>query len=544
MDSEIKEAFRSLKNADDLQAAFGEDLAFGTAGLRGIMGAGTARMNIYTIRRATMAYAKYLLSNFSKDQLQTKGVVIGHDNRKWSALFTYTAAAVLAHFQIKVFLFPDNEVTPTPVVSFATRQGGFIGGIVITASHNPKEYNGYKIYDAQGCQLLPAATDQIKAFYDVIQEEVFASQFACQSDLIVDLDESLKQDYWHFLKTMQSDPQAKKTIKIVFSNLNGAARNWTPKLLKELGYSVFVVPEQYEYDSDFTTCPYPNPEILSNYDLAIQYGQKHDADLIILNDPDADRIGIGVKTSDGKYKLLTGNETAPILLDYWLNQKSAHSKMPTNPVMINTFVSSDLPDSIAAHYNVANVKTLTGFKWIGAAIHDLQQKQKSFVFGFEEAYGYILDAATRDKDGIQTSVVVAEACNYYAARHQTLVDVLHQLYQKYGYYYCFTYTHNYEGLDGHDKINRIIANLRSNPPQTVIGTKCHKVEDYLEGLYGMPSQDLLKFYFTGGSWFAVRASGTEPKIKFYYVCVSKTSVADARQQQANMQAEINKTYLL
>ena len=468
MDSEMKTAFRSLKNADDLQAAFGEDLAFGTAGLRGIMGAGTARMNIYTIRRATMAYAKYLLSKHSKDQLQTKGVVIGHDNRKWSALFTYTAAAVLAHYQIKISLFPDNEVTPTPVVSFATRQGGFIGGIVITASHNPKEYNGYKIYDAQGCQLLPAATDQIKAFYDVIQEEVFENQFACQSDLIVDLDESLKQDYWHFLKTMQSDPQAKKTIKIVFSNLNGAARNWTPKLLKELGYSVFVVPEQYEYDSDFTTCPYPNPEILSNYDLAIQYGQKHDADLIILNDPDADRIGIGVKIPDGNYKLLTGNETAPILLEYWLSQKSAHSKMPTNPVMINTFVSSDLPDSIAAHYNVANVKTLTGFKWIGAAIHDLQQKQKSFVFGFEEAYGYILDAATRDKDGIQTSVVVAEACNYYAAHASDFSWCVTPTVPKIWLLFTASLTPIiYEGLDGHDKINRIIANLRSNPPQTV-----------------------------------------------------------------------------
>ncbi|WP_342252472.1 phospho-sugar mutase [Spiroplasma endosymbiont of Amphibalanus improvisus] len=539
---ELQSMFDNLTETEKKEA-FATELEFGTAGLRGILGAGTGRMNIFTVRRATLAFIKFLKSRFSEYQLKTKGIVIGCDNRKWGLAFQKDITQIFASFNIKTKIFPNDQFVPTPIISFSVKTADCVGGIVITASHNPKIYNGYKIYDENGCQYLPDETNAISKYYNVIQSEVFNNFSNDKKDLITVLDNSIRNKYEIMIKKMQFHPDMKKTIKIVFSNLHGTGRDWTPVILKELGYEVIIVAEQYEYDEEFTNAPKPNPEILSNYDLAIDYAKKNDADLIILNDPDADRIGIGVKTSDGKYQLLTGNETAPILLEYWLSQHKAADKLPTNAVMYNTFVTGDLSDRVAEKWGVKIVKTLTGFKWIGSRIPLEKQRNLSFIFGFEEAYGYVLNPATRDKDGIQSSIVLAEACNYFASKNKTMTDILEDIYQEFGYYYCFTVNEIYEGLEGRMIINKMLKVLRSAKIKTLNNLKCIKKEDYLDGLHDMPAQDLLKFYFEDGTWVAVRASGTEPKIKFYYVAVSKESLLKAQEKQEKMHNDLKNNFL-
>lgn len=524
----------------EIEEAFTTVLEFGTAGLRGITGVGTGRINEIIIMKATVAFIQYLKSSFSQKDLN-RGVVIGHDNRHFSAEFTMLTAKTLAKYNIPVFLFKDNDLRPTPVLSYSIRKVNAIAGIVITASHNPREYNGYKIYDQYGCQFLPEVTNIIGHNMKQLSDD-FQLEFAYSKDLIKEVPVTVETNYRNDIKALQFYPDVKKrNMKIIFSNLHGTSREWVPSILEQCGYEVIIVKEQASYDPDFKGVISPNPEVQATFDLAIKYAEHYDAQLIILNDPDADRIGIAVQ-HQGEYVLLTGNETAPILLEYLLSHYQKTKTMPKNPVMYNTFVTSNLSDELVKTYGCQVIKTLTGFKWIGAEMLKEKVRKINFVFGFEEAYGYVIKDITRDKDGIQSAMVVAEATWHYLQSQRTLIDVLEEIYQKFGYYYCYTVNLVLKGQTGQILINDMLETLRTSDISSLYNIKVEKIEDYEQGLYDMPSQNLLKFYFNDGSWFAVRPSGTEPKIKFYFVCIDKNTNA-AKQKMQAMYEELAKKYL-
>ncbi|MFU0251813.1 phospho-sugar mutase [Spiroplasma sp. Moj] len=541
LDPTLAAEFQQMSEAD-LIAAFSNDLEFGTAGLRGLLGPGTGKMNLYTIRRATLAFMQYLKTIYSATDLKSKGIVIGHDNRHFSAEFAQEVANIFASNNIKAILFTNNDLRPTPMVSYTIRKIKAVAGVIITASHNSREYNGYKIYDHNGSQFLPVATDVIGENYLKIKKEVFTLTLNPDSTLITYVAKEVEDNYVSDVKAMQFYPNQKRNIKIVFSNLHGTSKEWTPRILKECGYDVTIVEEQFDNDPNFTFAPNPNPELTECYDLALKYAKKINADIIILNDPDADRLGIGVKIKDYEYYLMTGNETAPVLIEYLFSHYQRQKTLPKNGVMYNTFVTGNLSDKVAESYGVQVIKTLTGFKWIGDQMSKAADKGLEFLFGFEEAYGYVLKDITRDKDGIQSSLVLAEACWYYHNQGKTLYDVLVEQYNNFGYFFCKTVNLVRDGIDGKKIINNMLKKLRQETITSLDKIKCIKKEDYLHGLYEMPGQDLLKFYFADGSWFAVRASGTEPKIKFYFVCVDKTNEEAKRKMEAIYQ-ELETNYL-
>ncbi|WP_342256038.1 phospho-sugar mutase [Spiroplasma endosymbiont of Poecilobothrus nobilitatus] len=541
LDPTLAAEFQQMSEAD-LIAAFSDDLEFGTAGLRGLLGPGTGKINLYTIRRATLAFMQYLKTIYSATDLKSKGIVIGHDNRHFSAEFAQEVANIFASNNIKAILFANNDLRPTPMVSYTIRKIKAAAGVIITASHNSCEYNGYKIYDHNGSQFLPVATDVIGENYLKIKEEVFTLTLNPDLTLITYVAKEVENNYVSDVKTMQFYPNQKRNIKIVFSNLHGTSKEWTPRILKECGYDVTIVEEQFDNDPNFTFAPNPNPELTECYDLALKYAKKVNADVIILNDSDADRLGIGVKIKEHEYYLMTGNETAPVLIEYLFSHYQRQKTLPKNGVMYNTFVTGNLSDKVAESYGVKVIKTLTGFKWIGDQMSKAADKGLEFLFGFEEAYGYVLKDITRDKDGIQLSLVLAEACWYYHNQGKTLYDVLVEQYNKFDYFYCKTVNLVRDGIDGKKIINNMLKKLRQETITSLDTIKCIKKEDYLHGLYEMPGQDLLKFYFADGSWFAVRASGTEPKIKFYFVCVDKTN-EEAKIKMEAMYQELETNYL-
>lgn len=525
---------------NEIEEAFSTTLEFGTAGMRGIIGVGTGRINEIIIIKATVAFIQYLKSVFSEQDL-LRGIIIAHDNRHFSAEFTMLTAKTLAKHKIPVFLFKNNDLRPTPVLSYSIRKINALAGIVITASHNPPEYNGYKIYDQYGCQLLPNVTNIISNNMEQLADD-FQLTFDYDTSLIKEVPSIIENNYCHDIKALQFYPKIKnRNFKIVFSNLHGTSREWVKPILEQCGYEVILVAEQANYDPNFKGVVSPNPEVTATFDLAIKYAKKHDAPLIILNDPDADRIGIAVKHNND-YQLLTGNETAPILLEYLLSHFQRFKTMPKNAVMYNTFVTSNLSDVIAESYGCQVIKTLTGFKWIGAEMLKEKERNINFVFGFEEAYGYVIKDITRDKDGIQAAIVAAEAAWHYQQSQKTLVDILETIYQKFGYYYCYTVNLILKGKTGKNTINNILKTLRTSNITTLNDIKVIKIEDYQNGLYGMPKQNLLKFYFNDGSWFAVRPSGTEPKIKFYFVCIDK-SIAGGQLKMKKMYEELAVKYL-
>lgn len=486
---------------------------------------------------------EYLKNNYSELDLKTKGIVIGHDNRNFSFEFSQEIANIFSSNNIKAILFANNDIRPTPVISYSIKKIDAIAGIIITASHNSKEYNGYKIYDSNGSQFLPIITNIIGENYLKIKEEVFNLILNPDPILITYVSKEIEENYIIDVKTMQFYPNQKRNIKIVFSNLHGTSKEWTPKILKDCGYEVFIVKEQFSNDPNFTFAPNPNPELIECYNLALKYAKKVNADLIILNDPDADRLGIGVKINNCDYYLMNGNETAPVLIEYLFSHYQNKKILPKNGVMYNTFVTSNLSDKVAESYGVKVIKTLTGFKWIGDQINKESEKKLKFLFGFEEAYGYLLKDIIRDKDGIQTSLVLAEACWYYYNQKKTLYDVLLEQYNKFGFFYCETINLIYDGINSKKNINNILKKFRDKNISSLYKIKCVKKEDYLYGLYGMPGQDLLKFYFEDGSWFAVRASGTEPKIKLYFVCVDKT-IEKSKIKMIKMYQELKNIYLI
>ena len=514
-DSTTREELGKMSD-EEIKNSFERDMEFGTGGIRGIIGAGTNRLNIYTIRRATKGFADYILDH---PGAASKGVVIAHDNRRMSDVFAKNTAGVLAAMGIKVFLFPVLHTTPQ--LSFAVRYFGAFGGVVITASHNPPEYNGYKLYDETGCQLVPQFTDRVIEYINRV-DDVFKIDCQMDSPLICFVGDDVDKAYYDSVCGICSNSDLDKNFKIVYSPQHGTGAVPVVHMLKRLGYDVYPVEEQMIPDPEFSNTKNPNPESAEAFELPISYAEEIDADLVIVTDPDCDRLGTAVKTENG-FVRLTGNQSGAIIFEYILKRKKEKAELKDNLVMISTIVTSDLGDRIAAKYGVGVEKTLTGFKFIGERIHEHELlKDAEFVFGYEESYGCLIGDFVRDKDGVQASVMLCEAAAYYKKMGLNLVDVMENIYRDYGYTLDFLQSVTLPGREGSDKIQNIMRGLREELPEEIGGIKVKDVEDYLmPEKTGIPKSNVLKLFLEDGSWIAVRPSGTEPKCKFYYSVFAK-----------------------
>ena len=526
---------KELRAMDEKQQedAFYRDLSFGTGGLRGVIGAGTNRMNIYTVAKATQGLANYL-----KEHFRAPSVAIGFDSRINSELFSKVAARVFAANEVKVHIWP--ELMPVPTVSFAVRELECSAGVMVTASHNPSKYNGYKVYGADGCQITTQGAAEVLAkieALDIFQDVRIMDFGAAWNDgRILLIPEAVYTAFVENVKA-QSVLYGDKTthdVAIVYSPLNGAGRKPVLRTLKELGYTnITVVKEQEEPDGRFPTCPYPNPEIREAMELGLRYAREKSADLLLATDPDCDRVGIAVKNAQGDYVLLSGNEVGLLLLDYLCAQKQKHGKMPKDPVLVKTIVTVDLAERIAEHYGVETRNVLTGFKYIGEQIGLLEKagEERRYLFGFEESYGYLTGTYVRDKDGVDGAVMICEMFSFYAARGIRLTDQLAKLYERYGYCRNTLHSYQFEGSAGFAKMQGIMAAFRQGI-STFGGKTVEKVLDYSAGLDGLPKADVLKFYLDGGTTLVVRPSGTEPKLKLYLSVTAKDEAEAARIEQA------------
>ena len=532
-DAELLEGLKRMEESA-IEDAFYRDLAFGTGGLRGVIGAGSNRMNVYTVAKASQGLADYLAKRFS-----TPSAVIGYDSRLKSDVFARVTAGVLAANGVQVHFWP--QLTPVPTVSFATRYLRASAGVMITASHNPAKYNGYKVYGADGCQVTVEAAAEILSEIEKLDlfDGVKRTDFdACLHDGRIRLisDEVLAA----FLEAVKAQSalfgeQACKDIAIVYSPLNGAGYVPVTRALKELGYArVTVVEEQRLPDGHFPTCPYPNPEIREAMALGITYAGRLGADLLMATDPDCDRVGVAVRDHSGGYVLLSGNETGLLLLDYLCAQRMKHGAMPADPVMIKTIVTTDMAERIAAHYGVKTINVLTGFKFIGEQIGRLeaQGRLNSYVFGFEESYGYLSGPYVRDKDGVGAACLICEMFSYYAARGVSLLDRLEQLYADYGYCLNTLHSYTYDGSAGFARMQAVMQGLRGGVA-SFGSRRVLRVLDYAGGLDGLPKSDVLKFILEGGCTLVVRPSGTEPKLKLY-LSVSAQSREAAQEAEAEL----------
>lgn len=541
LDARYKDVLENM-NEEEKNDAFYTLIEFGTAGMRGLLGPGTNRINIHTIRKATQGYANYIIA--AGKEACEKGIAIGYDNRHMSREFAFDCADLLAKNDIRSYVF--ESLRPTPELSFAVRHLGCFGGIMITASHNPKEYNGYKLYDDKGCQLIPSLAAQVIDQVNAIEDEL-AIDANCteeQKKLITVIGKDVDEEYYKNVLSIQLNPDVNKDIKIVFSPEHGTANIPVQEVYKRAGYTCIPVEEQCTPDPDFSNTPTPNPEQPGAYELALEYAKKNDADLILVCDPDADRMGVGVK-HNGEYVVLTGNQSGSVEIEYICSQLTKQNKMPENPVMFNTVVTSDLGEKVAADYGVTTEKTLTGFKFIGEKVAKYEvTHEKNYVFGYEESYGSLIKPFVRDKDAPQACLMLAEACAYYKQEGKDLVDVLDSLYDRHGTYEESQVALTLSGEAGANRIKEILANLRKDSPAEIGGTKVVKSEDYKEcvikegdkvtELTGFTKSDVLKYYLEDGSWIAVRPSGTEPKCKFYY-CIKGASKEDAHNKTVHFQ---------
>ena len=532
MDPALLEELRAMDEKQQ-EDAFYRDLSFGTGGLRGVIGAGTNRMNIYTVAKATQGLANYL-----KEHFRAPSVAIGFDSRINSELFSKVAARVFAANGVKVHIWP--ELMPVPTVSFAVRELGCSAGVMVTASHNPSKYNGYKVYGADGCQITTQGAAEVLAKIEALDifQDVRIMDFgtAWNDGRILRIPEAVYTAFVENVKA-QSVLYGDKTthdVAIVYSPLNGAGRKPVLRTLKELGYTnITVVKEQEEPDGRFPTCPYPNPEIREAMELGLRYAREKNADLLLATDPDCDRVGIAVKNAQGDYVLLSGNEVGLLLLDYLCAQKQKHGKMPKDPVLVKTIVTVDLAERIAEHYGVETRNVLTGFKYIGEQIGLLEKagEERRYLFGFEESYGYLTGTYVRDKDGVDGAVMICEMFSFYAARGIRLTDQLAKLYERYGYCRNTLHSYQFEGSAGFAKMQGIMAAFRQGI-STFGGKAVERVLDYSAGLDGLPKADVLKFYLDGGTTLVVRPSGTEPKLKLYLSVTAKDEAEAARIEQA------------
>lgn len=518
---------------EQIEDAFYRNLAFGTGGLRGTIGAGTNRMNVYTVAKASQGLADYLVKHF-----ETPSVVIGYDSRIKSDVFAKVAASVFAANGIGVMIWP--ELNPVPTVSFATRYLHASAGVMITASHNPAKYNGYKVYGSDGCQITTDAAaeilneiEKLDLFMDVKRTKF---ETALADEKIQYIEDTVLDAFLSEVKNQSVlyGEEVNKNVAIVYSPLNGSGLKPVLRALKESGYTnITVVKEQEEPDGNFPTCPYPNPEIKEAMKLGMEYAKQCNADLLLATDPDCDRVGIAVKDKQGEYVLLSGNEAGMLLLDYICSQKKKHGKMPEDPVMIKTIVTTDMGEQIAEHYHVRTVNVLTGFKFIGEQIGLLEKrgKEDSYIFGFEESYGYLTGTYVRDKDGVNGAYMICEMFAYYASKGISLLDKLQELYEIYGYRLNTLHSYEFEGSSGFKKMQEIMAEFR-NGLDTIGPKKVENVLDYEKGLNGLPKSDVLKYLLEDQCSVVVRPSGTEPKLKVYVsVCAECKEEASIMEQQ-------------
>ena len=533
LDARYVDTLKSM-TAEEKNDAFYTLIEFGTAGMRGLLGPGTNRINIHTIRKATQGSANWIQKNGA--EACARGIAIGYDNRHMSREFAFDCANLMAKNGIKSYVF--DSLRPTPELSFAVRHLHCYGGIMITASHNPREYNGYKLYDEKGCQLVPGLAAQVIDQVNAIEDElaIDANVTPEQEAMVTVISKDVDEPYYENVLSIQLNPEVKKDIKIVFSPEHGTANVPVQEVYKRTGYTCIPVVEQCTPDPDFSNTPTPNPEQPGAYELALKYAKENDADIILVCDPDADRMGVGVK-HNGEYVVMTGNQSGAVLLEYILSQREAKGTMPENPVMFNTVVTSDLGEKVASAHGVATEKTLTGFKFIGEKVAKYEVNgERNYVFGYEESYGSLIKPFVRDKDAPQACLMLAEAAAFYKQEGKDLVDVLDGLYAQHGTYEESQVALTLSGEAGANRIKEILSDLRANAPQAIADVKVVRSEDYKEckivengtvtELTGFTKSDVLKYYLEDGSWIAVRPSGTEPKCKFYY-CIKGSDKQDA-----------------
>jgi len=552
-DAETKKELLSIKdNPKEIEERFYKDLEFGTGGLRGIIGAGTNRINIYTVRKASQGLADYIKSL----GLQDRGIAIAYDSRYKSPEFALEAAKVFAGNGIKAFLF--DELRPTPELSFTVRHLNAAAGVVITASHNPKEYNGYKVYGEDGGQLPVEASNKVISYInkieDITQVKVMEKDEAIEKGLLRIIGKEIDDEYISKLKTLSVNPELAaeigKTFKIVYTPLHGTGNKPVRRILDEIGFkNVLVVKEQELPDSEFSTVKSPNPEEREAFELAIELAKKENVDLIIGTDPDCDRVGIVVRNKEGEYVPLTGNQTGCLLLEYILSQKKQRGELPENGFVVKTIVTTELARAITDAYNVELVEVLTGFKFIGEKIKQLDEfGDKKYLFGFEESYGYLAGTFARDKDAVVASMLIAEMAAYYKSRGLTLYEGLMELLEKYGYTLEGITSFTLKGKDGVEKIKSAMKNLRENRVVKFGEYEAVAVRDYLtseryEVATGakekltLVESDVLYYELKDKAWFCIRPSGTEPKIKIYYG-VTEKSMDAAKEKLKHLQDNV------
>ena len=533
-DAALKEELEAIAGKEEeIKDRFAVALKFGTAGLRGVLGAGSNRMNIYVVRQATQG-----LANWVKTQGGNQLVAISYDSRINSDVFAKTAACVLAANGIKVRIY--DALMPVPALSFATRYYEANAGIMVTASHNPAKYNGYKAYGPDGCQMTDEAADIVYAGIqktDILTgAKMMSFEEGMAAGLIQYVDDDCKEALYAAIEARSVRPGLCRTagLKLVYSPLNGSGLVPVMRILKDIGIEdITIVPEQQYPDGNFPTCPYPNPEIFEALRLGLELAEKSGADLMLATDPDADRVGIAIKCPDGTYELVSGNEVGVLLLDYICAGRIENGTMPKNPVAVKSIVSTPLADAVAKHYGVELRSVLTGFKWIGDQIAGLEAAGEvdRFIFGFEESYGYLAGPYVRDKDAIIGSMLICEMAAYYRSIGSSIKQRLEEIYAEYGRYLNKVDSFEFPGLSGMDKMNGIMDSLRSNPPKEIGGYAVVKVTDYKKPEEtGLPAANVLIYDLEGGAAVVVRPSGTEPKIKTYFTTLGK-DLAEAQAQK-------------
>ena len=542
-DASLTESLSAMaKDPAAMEDAFYRDLAFGTGGLRGVIGPGTNRMNVHTVAKASQGLADYVCGHFPEGE---RKIAVSYDSRILSDVFARVASAVFAENGIRVYLYP--QLMPTPCLSYAVRYLHCSAGVMVTASHNPAKYNGYKVYGADGCQITTEAAEKILG--EIEKLDIF------RDVRLGDFDRHLAEGqiswigdevYTSFVQQVKAqtmlgpDDRLDRNVAIVYTPLNGTGLKPVTRTLRESGFTnITVVPEQEQPDGRFPTCPYPNPEIREAMELGIRTAKEKNADLLLATDPDCDRCGIAVKNKEGDYTLLTGNETGMLLLDYVCSRRLALGRMPKDPVLVKTIVTIDMAERIAAHYGVRTVNVLTGFKFIGETIARLeaQGKEDSYIFGFEESYGYLSGTYVRDKDAVNASFLICEMFAWYRQQGVSLLNKLEELYRTYGYCLNTLHSYTFEGSAGFEKMQRIMRSFREGIEE-IGGKRVEKTLDYSLGLDGLPKSDVLKFLLAGNCSAVVRPSGTEPKLKVY-LSVSAENREKALEEEERMARQLD-----
>ncbi|MDN4495116.1 phospho-sugar mutase [Ureibacillus aquaedulcis] len=534
-DETLLHELNSISEDDKMvEDRFYQYVSFGTGGMRGIIGAGTNRINIYTIRRVSEGLARYIASH--GEEAKKRGVVIAYDTRHFSKEFAVETASVLGSHGITAYIYKESR--PTPQLSFTVRELNAFAGVVITASHNPKQYNGFKVYGEDGAQLVPSGANAIVSHMDEI-EDIFDIKARDINELELQgiahwILEDFDKSYSNQLLSLKENADIDFDLKVVYSPLHGSGLVPVSEGLRQFGFdNVHIVEEQAIQDGSFPTVSYPNPEEAAAFKLSMELGERVGADLLLATDPDADRLGVAVRNGQG-YELLTGNQLGALLLDYILKNQLKNGALPSNGAIIKTIVTAELGAKIAAKYNVATINTLTGFKYIAEKIAEYEQSgEYSYLFGYEESYGYLIKTFARDKDAVQVALKVAEMAAFYAKEGKTLLDVLDVLFEEFGYHKEALVSQVFEGKDGQEKMLAILSDFRENIPTNIVGVPVVRAEDYLTGEAALsdgskeeillPQENVLKFVLENGAWIAIRPSGTEPKCKYYFGAVGNSN---------------------